>query len=298
MADAQRAYVDRPISDRGAAEAAAHAAAEYWGLADPQLLRVGMNAIFTADDVVLRVSTPSVSAMASLDVAAFLAGEGIRVPRPLRDDVVAVDGCSVTCWERIRSSGAAIDWRRVGAMVRTLQSLDPSSLPEFVPLPSPTALPWWDFDSMLALVGGALDDDARVGVERVIERHRGWDAFRERVVCHGDVHPGNVMMDADGAVLLDWDLLCLAPPGWDHAMMLTWASRWGGDVDAYPAFAAGFGRTMVDDEDAIAFAELRLVAATLLRVRASMADPSARMEAELRLRFWRGDTDAPEWTAQ
>jgi hypothetical protein len=45
-------------------------------------------------------------------------------------------------------------------------------------------------------------------------------------------------------------------------------------------------------------AELRLVAATLMRVRAARSNPSAKEEAELRLRFWRGDIDAPQWHAQ
>ena len=35
-------------------------------------------------------------------------------------------------------------------------------------------------------------------------------------------------MSADGVVLLDWDLMCLGPRGWDHAPMMTWATRWGG----------------------------------------------------------------------
>jgi hypothetical protein len=48
----------------------------------------------------------------------------------------------------------------------------------------------------------------------------------------------------------------------------------------------------------VAFAELRLVAATLMRVTAALVNPDARPEAERRLRFWRGDPDAPTWTAQ
>ena len=118
------------------------------------------------------------------------------------------------------------------------------------------------------------------------------------VVCHGDVHPGNVLMRADGPVLIDWDLLCLAPPGWDHGPMLTFADRWGGRAGEYDEFAHGYGRSLADDPATIAIAELRLVAATLMRVIAALGDPAARSEAERRLRFWRGDPDAPPWTAQ
>jgi hypothetical protein len=65
----------------------------------------------------------------------------------------------------------------------------------------------------------------------------------------------------------------------------------------YEAFARGYGRSLRDDPAAMAIAELRLVAATLMRVAASIDDPAARPEAERRLRFWRGDPDAPPWTA-
>ena len=116
-------------------------------------------------------------------------------------------------------------------------------------------------------------------------------------MCHGDVHPGNVAMTADGPVLLDWDLLCPAPPGWDHAMLLRAAAV--GVAGALvrrlrrrlrPLVAPAIRRPM-------AIAELRLVAATLMRLRAGRADPAAMPEARRRLAFWRGDPDAPTWRA-
>jgi hypothetical protein len=55
---------------------------------------------------------------------------------------------------------------------------------------------------------------------------------------------------------------------------------------------------MRGDGVAEAIATLRLVAATLMRVRAGRHDEAARDEAEGRLRWWRGDADAPPWHAQ
>ena len=106
------------------------------------------------------------------------------------------------------------------------------------------------------------------------------------------------MMSAEGVVLLDWDLICLGPRGWDHAPMMTWAARWGGTPGEYEAFAAGYGRSMRGDGQAEAIAELRLVAATLMRVLAGRRDPAAKAEADRRLQYWRGEPDAPQWTAQ
>jgi hypothetical protein len=293
-----RAYVDRPVTDLVAATHAATAAAGIWRLDPPALLRAGMNAIFTAGPVVLRVSAPTAPAEVSLELARFWERRGVNVPRAARDDVVIVDELSVTAWDRITDEAAPTDWAQVGALVRRVHDTDRISLPASVPLPSPTAFAWWDFDSLLDRVATELDEAARQGIVEVIDRHAGWKQFDEVVVCHGDVHPGNVMMHDGAPVLLDWDLLCAAPAGWDHGPMLTWAERWGGEPDSYDEFARGYGQSLRDDPKTIALAELRLVAATLMRVAASITNPAARPEAERRLRYWRGEADAPPWTAQ
>jgi hypothetical protein len=79
---------------------------------------------------------------------------------------------------------------------------------------------------------------------------------------------------------------------------MRWAARWGGRPGEYADYAAGYGRSYDDAPTAEAFAELRLVAATLMRVAAALVDPAAAEEAERRLRYWRGDATAPAWTAQ
>ena len=295
MTTASRAYVDRPVSDLHAAQRAATAAADTWGFEEPELVRAGMNAIFAAGPVVLRVSVPSVPAEASLELSRFWLDRGLAVPRSARDEVVRVDELSVTAWERIEASEQPVDWRRVGEIVRRVHETAPESLPSSVPLPSPVVFPWWDFDALLDRAAPGLDQGARSGLEAAVARHRRWSEFDEVTVCHGDVHPGNVLMRVDGPVLIDWDLLCLAPPGWDHGPMLLFADRWGGRPGEYDEFASGYGRSFADDPATIAIAELRLVAATLMRVAAAIGDARARPEAERRLRYWRGDPDAPAW---
>ena len=297
-----RPFVDRPITDRPAADAAAIEAARRWRLDEPRLLRVGMNAIYLtadpADDLVLRVGAPSAPPESAVELATYLADQGLRVAQPRRFDAVVVDDLSVTCWERVAGSGDPIDWSAVGAMVRIVHELDPGRLPRSYPLASPTSFAWWDFEALIDEVGDDIDDGARSGLLAAIERHAGWREFDGGVVCHGDVHPGNVMMTVDGPVLIDWDLLCFAPAGWDHGPMMTWHERWGGAAGDYEAFAAGYGASLRGDPDAEAIAELRLVAATLMRVKAARRDPTAGVEADRRLAYWRGDPDAPPWTAQ
>lgn len=301
-----RPYVDRPVGDVAAATALAQRMTRRLALDEPQLLRVGMNAIFVAGDAVVRVGRPTAPASARIELAERLRGAGLRVARPRGTEVLADGDLVATVWERLAASGDPIDWHAVGTMVRRLHDLPVGLVPGEYPLPSPAAFPWWDFDRLLAETAPALDDGARAGLVAAIDRWPRWDDFADPVVCHGDVHPGNVVMTADGPVLIDWDLLCHAPPGWDHAPLMTWTERWRGAPGIYDGFAAGYGWSARGDRFAAAFAELRLVAATLMRVKAASAfeaspspdAPDPRPEAERRLRYWRGDPDAPAWRAQ
>ncbi len=298
--NAQRAFVDQRVSDIDAAAAVADLAAAHWGLSRPVLLRHGMNAIFRSRDVVIRVASPSVDAACSIDLAETLSAHGIPVVAPVREDVVRSNGLAATAWNYVASSGDPVDWRSVGSIIARVHAIAASELPASVPTPTPASFPWWSFDALLAEVSPALDAAARVGIETAVDRHENWAAWdpETAVVCHGDVHPGNVIMTGDGPVLIDWDLLCLAPAGWDHAPLMTWTARWGGAPGTYESFAAGAGGSLRGDPRADAIAELRLVAATLMRVKVSMTDPAVRPEAERRLAYWRGDPAAPMWRAQ
>ena len=182
-------------------------------------------------------------------------------------------------------------------MVAAVHAIDRDILPAAYPVPPGETFPWWQLDDVLADVGRRRRPaGARRAGGDASNATPGWATGAERVVCHGDVHPGNVVMTAGGPVLLDWDLLCLAPPGWDHSMLLR-LPRWGWPARWYDEFADGYGRSLADDPVTIAIAELRLVAATLMRLRAGRADPAAMPEAQRRLAFWRGDPAAPLWTA-
>jgi hypothetical protein len=299
---AERPFVDRPADDLAAATRLATRVASEHGLASPVLLNVGMNAIFRCADVVLRVSHLNGPATSAYALADTLLGAGIEVARPSADRLVQSDrdrDLAVTAWEHIESTGEITDWASVGAMVRRVRALPPASLPADYPVPFCTSYPWWQFDSLLDDVGPDLDGAATRGLRAAVDRHAGW--IRESggpdgwVLCHGDVHPNNVLAGAEGPVIIDWDLLCIGPPGWDHAPLRSMVARWGARPQWYRAFARGYGEDLSRDPVTESLTTLRLVAATLMRVRAGRNDPHARAEAERRLRYWRGDRDAPVW---
>jgi aminoglycoside phosphotransferase (APT) family kinase protein len=292
-------FVAAPVADVEAATRLAEQAAAQWGLASPVLMRVGMNALFAAgDDVVVRVGRPTCPAGAAPRLAEVLATAGIRVPHHLDLEPIEREGMAAWAVRREEAVGE-VDWAEVGELVARVHRIDPGSIRGHHPVPAASSFPWWRFDRLLAEVDDLLDPPARQGITASIARHGDWARRGAALVlCHGDVHPGNVIATAQGAVLLDWDLLCTAPAAWDHGPLMTWTERWGGEPGVYERFAAGYGRSMRGDDVAEALAELRLVAATLMRLRAGRHDTVARAEAERRLRWWRGDPDAPAWQAQ
>lgn len=303
---ADRPFVDRPPGDLPAATRLAERAAAELDLPVPSLLKLGMNAVFAAGDVVLRVGRPTASPASAYELADVLTRSGIRVTQPAPGRaVVTGDGDTtgqplvVTTWELLRPTRGAADWVDVGRMVRTLHSLGPSAIPPAYPVPLGTTFPWWQFDSLLRDAESSIDAAAFRAMVGAVDRHREWvdesGGPTAWVLCHGDVHPENVIATADGPVIIDWDLLSAGPPGWDHAPLRSGIRHWGYRPAIYEQFCAGYGADLSDDPVTVALTDLRAVAATLMRVLAGRRDPAARPEAERRLRYWRGDPEAPTW---
>jgi hypothetical protein len=264
-----------------------------------------MSSLWSVDDeVVLRVSNDAARAERWHWLSAELGRRGIRVPRSLGPTVFRHDEWVVARVEHIRGVGP-IDWAEVGALVRRVHDIAPGDLVPRVELPWCGSFPHWNLDRQFADLCAHIDAEAKAGMRACLQR---WDGWRHvlvespSVVCHGDLHPGNVMAGPEGPVLIDWDLMCIGPAAWDHAPLLRWedrwSDRWGGGPGTYEAFAAGYGRSLRGDWAGEALAEMRLLVATLMRVRAAAEHPEAVPELERRLRWWRGDPDAPKWEPQ
>jgi Ser/Thr protein kinase RdoA (MazF antagonist) len=289
-------------SQAAEAERAATTVARNLGLAGSlELLRGGANHVFRVGDAVFRVTATDVDAVSQIALLRWLSDQGLPVLRPV-SDAIAVDGVQVTVWEYIAGQGR-IDYHQLGEAIARLHRLAPSRVGEHI------ALPWCGDTSWLQL-GENLDVAARAGVvtnddievlRAVTVELAGWqeEARHEQlVVCHGDVHPQNVVMRGDELVILDWDSICLGPRAWDHAALLTWAERWGGHPGAYRAFADGYGADLRDSPDAQLLARVRLLAPTVNMILGGRTSPRAAEEARLRMRYWRGDPSAPAWTPQ
>lgn len=290
-------FVAEPVGDREC-ESLALTMARRLGSTTPVRYRQAMNTIYICDDAVIRIGRTTAPPETGLALAEVLYAAGITVARPLLDTAIVRDGLSATAWQRLRPSGAAVDWTRIGEMIATLHDLDPGRIPHGYPLSSPAVFGWWDIGTLLDQVTDRLDDRALQGLMQTVERTRHWRAHLEiaPVVCHGDLHPGNVMQTATGPAILDWDLLCRAPRGWDHAPLRHWGSVWAGDSSVRGAFAAGYGGEPDDDGFSESVADLRLAVATVMLAGAN--DHEAGPELQRRLRYWRREPDAPRWQAR
>jgi Ser/Thr protein kinase RdoA (MazF antagonist) len=266
---------------------------------EPDLLCVSANVVFRLGDAVLRVSSCDAQAGRHVALARWLAQHAIPTVRPVVD-AQAVDGLSVTVWEHIEGHGRAIDYRQVGEAIARVHQLDPDDVRRHVSLPWFGEPRWLQLADTLqqAAAAGVLSQPDIAVLRAHAEQLSGWDQLAGQeplVVCHGDLHPHNLLMRADRAVILDWDSICMGPAAWDHAALLTWADRWDGHPDDYLAFAAGYGADLRDSALAQTLARVRLLAPTInMAIRGSSSKEDAT-EARLRMRYWRGEPDAPAW---
>lgn len=296
--------VHRPVGDLPLARRVASDARAHWGLHDePALVRASMNATFRCGDVALRVGRPT-SPTASHRLSEQLTELGVAVPEAIDLEPVIIDGLTVTAHRWVAAHGGPIDWASVGRMARVVHDhLHVEMVDDAVPIADPRHFPWWNFTAMLE----SLDQSplmtlaTRRALVEVIEAHVSW---REHIddeprVCHGDIHPGNVIQSTDGPVILDWDLLCVAPIAWDHAPLIAQSfGPWQAGESLYRDFARGYERDLSRDPIAVEFALLRDLAATLMRVRAAITDHRQIDEARLRLERWVDGTVPRPWSAQ
>jgi aminoglycoside phosphotransferase (APT) family kinase protein len=80
------------------------------------------------------------------------------------------------------------------------------------PPPAVISLRNW-VDAWVRSASGTLPEHIATGVLALAERLQPGDEL-----CHGDLHPGNVIMTAEGPRLVDWSGPVRAPAGWDLAV--------------------------------------------------------------------------------
>ena len=291
-------FVSQPIVDRRHAQARAQQCAKELGATALTPIRESMCSTFRANDSVLRVGHFTSDPSTAQGLATMLSNAGFRVP-----DVIATwqqdeTGLGVIAYEDVPETGRAIDWREVGRIVRRLHTdIAPSiSLRVTLRLNTSTVVEFWRYISALKHSGRAFT--TTFNAARGCRTRAEWTNIVEttpNVLTHGDIHPGNILMSEDGPVLIDWDLL--RP---HHRCGITFhlkhgQRRHGKEIDAYTAFAAGYGA--VDwESDSLDVAEMRNLAATVMKLIASAWTGIIDEEAARRLEYWVSPNMTAPWT--
>ncbi len=295
-------FVARPVTDRVAANHRANECARTLGLGELEAIRESMCSTFRSGDVVLRVGHFTSSPTNAAALADMLRSKEIAVPQVIATFECDDSGLGVIAYDNIPESTRDIDWSAVGQVVRRLHTnVSIESVPDCYPIAHPTGLPWWNFPEMMLRIeqSGILDADALTVLRSVADAGERWTdivSTPPMVIAHGDVHPGNVIMGADGPVLIDWDLLSVGASIWDHIALRAWSTPpWQGNEQAYAEFAAGYGDVDWDVADLDALVRLRNLAATMLKLMAT-TDGVMTEEAQRRIQYWLSPDTAAPWT--
>lgn len=265
-----------------------------------QLVRIGTNGIFFAEDVVIRVSPPDESRKLvdeQLLLARWLTEHSFPTSAPLCDHPVIVDGYMVTFWARIRGDGGqSASRKQFGQLVRRFHALTN----EYT-----GPLPVWE---PLGRLGKRLD---------IVETDEVFSAGDRSVLCqwrdvlteavehvqwelppgplHGDVHTGNLIVDGSQQYLVDLDRIAWGPREWDLTQQVAALQRFDGEPPDLDQFFDGYGWDLRSWPGASDLVRLRLLFMTswLLTV---PRDPHVRREIVNRMHYWRDPCDqAPAW---
>lgn len=266
-------------------DAAAAAVAEALGLPRPVLVRRGSATLFRAGSSAIRVED-SVTTLTDLSVR--LRADGIPSPA-LLDGPREVGGLVVTVWEWLDSTRAP-DHRALGELVARLGRLDVRQYD----VPSAT----WRVHDVLERRRPwpePLPGPLREALDGIEDSFDAATRATRAVLCHGDLHAGNVGWTEAGPVLFDWEFACRGPQWWDLVPIVGVDRVGDGGTEEADALLAGYGEDPRGREEFEALLRTYLAALTIGMVSRARRDPAAAPEAEVRLRWW--DGDPTPWTA-
>ena len=266
-----------------------------------ELLRLGENAIFVlaSSPVVVRIGRTRDhwdDAVKEIAVARWLNASGVRAARaePL-EQPIEVDEHPVTFWRYIDGRGGQpCDIRMLGALLRTVHQLQPPSdfrLPDSNPL-------------------GRVQ--ARIDYSQAPPRDREFLSDRLATlalelpqlsfplspsVVHGDAHVENLMVDGDGAVLIDFERAAWGQPEWDLSLTATeFLSAQFWTEDQYASFVESYGYDVTSWSGFGLLRQTHELKMTSWLMQNINESTSTRSEYELRMESIRSGRPGQPWT--
>ncbi|MGC2997767.1 phosphotransferase enzyme family protein [Streptomyces sp. G35A] len=216
---------------------------------DARLLALGENAVFAAGDLAVKVGRDAElldRARREVDIALWLAGEGVPAVRPAEPRALLVEGHPVTVWHRLPEPVRPAEPRDLAGLLRIVHAL---------PAP-PFALPPRDLlggvERWLRLAGDAIDPADAAFLR---ERRDGFASAAAALTphlppgpVHGDALPRNVHVGPDGPVLVDLETFSADLREHDLVVLALSHDRYGLPDEAYASFTAAYGWDVRDWE--------------------------------------------------
>ncbi|MHC5907152.1 phosphotransferase enzyme family protein [Streptomyces sp. S6] len=215
---------------------------EWAGGVDAPLLALGENAVFAVGDLVVKVGRDAElldRARREVEVAQWLAKEGVPAVRAAGAEAALVDGHPVTVWHRLPDAVRPAEPRDLAELLRHVHAL---------PAP-PFTLPARDLlsgvERWLRLAGDAIDP---ADAAYLRERRDGFAAASAALTphltpgpIHGDALPRNVHITPDGPVLIDLETFSTDLREHDLVVLALSHDRYALPTPAYDAFTDAYG---------------------------------------------------------
>ncbi|MFI8769222.1 phosphotransferase family protein [Streptomyces sp. NPDC053792] len=264
------------------------------------LIRLGENAIWRLDDVVVRIARAGQERAAAREVAVarWLAAKGVPAvePLPLEQPVVTACGRAATFWALLPPHEAGTEADLAG-LLRQLHDL---------PVPSfeiGRLNPFVRIRTRLAASRTVTDEDRAWLLNRLDGLEKGWRALppggRTECVVHGDAWTGNCAVTTGPdrrAVLLDFERTAFGPPEWDLTSTAIAYDTFGTlPQEKYRAYCDRYGYDVMDWSGYTTLRGIRELRLVTFALQIADQDPAASDQARHRIACVRGLRGPRPW---
>ncbi|WP_433572688.1 phosphotransferase enzyme family protein [Streptomyces sp. CA-251247] len=267
--------------------------------ADAALLALGENAVFSADDLVVKVGrsvgdeTLQARAERELAIGVWLADAGVPAVRPAEPQARRVEGHPVTLWHRLPDAVRPADATDLAGLLRQVHALPE---PDFT-LPRRELL--GGVERWLHLAGDAIDP---ADAAYLRERRDGFAAASAALTphlppgpIHGDALPRNVHVGPDGPVLVDLETFSGDFREHDLVVMALSRDRYGLGWEAYESFTEAYGWDVREWEGCEVLRGARETASCAWVAQHAPTNEAARLEFGRRVESLRTATPDVRW---